>query len=256
MRILSSTSACLLLVSTSFTSAFVAPGSPTRAIATTTTTSLREGPLDILGGIGKTLGKEIGGLLNSEEEKPTAAAASVAETTGPPPSAPEVVISPDYKLGIIFLAGGFLLDQIPYIQLTLGPLVTLLGVLFVVQTFRIRFCFDDEAFELRMPTEDGDLQKAGENIVVGGENRWSYDSFVNYEFFPEGWIDQPQGPILVYFKETQTPSENWNDGPGQSANSEEALASGAKPGQVHFFPALCDCKQLQSEFQKRGCAKL
>lgn len=35
---------------------------------------------------------------------------------------------------------------------------------------------------------------------MGGENCWTYDSFVNYDFFPEGWIDKPQGPILVYFK--------------------------------------------------------
>eukprot|EP00971_Amphidinium_carterae_P043204 849987-Amphidinium_carterae.1 len=30
----------------------------------------------------------------------------------------------------------------------------------------------------------------GENIVVGGENRWSYSSFVNWEFFPKGWVEQ------------------------------------------------------------------
>jgi hypothetical protein len=60
----------------------------------------------------------------------------------------------------------------------------------------------------------------------------------------------------VYFKETQTPSENWNEGPGQSANSPEAIAAGAVPGQVHFFPALCNTKQLRDEFEKRGCRKL
>jgi hypothetical protein len=92
--------------------------------------------------------------------------------------------------------------------------------------------------------------------VVGGANRWTYDSFVNYDFFPKGWIDQPQGPILVYFKETQTPSDMWNEGPGKSANSEEKIAAGAVPGQVHFFPALCDTNQLRAEFEKRGCAKL
>ena len=34
-------------------------------------------------------------------------------------------------------------------------------------------------------------------------------------------------PILVYFKETQTPEEMWNIGPGEQANSEEAIAKGA-----------------------------
>ena len=47
-----------------------------------------------------------------------------------------VVVAPDYKLAAIFLAGGALLDTIPYIQLFLGPIVTLLGILFAVQTTR------------------------------------------------------------------------------------------------------------------------
>ena len=37
-------------------------------------------------------------------------------------------------------------------------------------------------------------------------------------------------PILVYFKETQTPEEFWNVGPGEQANSEEAIAKGAGKG--------------------------
>ena len=94
------------------------------------------------------------------------------------------------------------MDQIPYLQITLGPVVTLLGVLFLVQTFRLNFVCDDSTFSL----EQSSSEETGENIVVGGENRWTYDSFVNYDFFPSGWIDEPQGPILVYFKETQTPS--------------------------------------------------
>lgn len=166
---------------------------------------------------------------------------------------PPVVIDPSFNLAGIFLTAGILLDFIPYMQLTLGPLVTLLGVLFLVQTFRIRFVFNETDFELRL----GDsLDESGDNIVVGGENRWSYDSFVNWEFFPKGWVDTPQGPVLAYFKETQTPSDKWDEGPGKSANSPEALAKGAVPGQVHFFPVLCDAKQLRAEFEKRNCAKL
>ncbi|KAJ1630688.1 hypothetical protein T492DRAFT_592704, partial [Pavlovales sp. CCMP2436] len=52
------------------------------------------------------------------------------------------------------------------------------------------------------------------------------------------------------------PSDQWGVGPGQSANSAEALARGARPGQVHFFPALCDCNQLKEQFELRGCKKL
>eukprot|EP00591_Stephanopyxis_turris_P001022 CAMPEP_0195521194 /NCGR_PEP_ID=MMETSP0794_2-20130614/18199_1 /TAXON_ID=515487 /ORGANISM="Stephanopyxis turris, Strain CCMP 815" /LENGTH=239 /DNA_ID=CAMNT_0040650701 /DNA_START=52 /DNA_END=771 /DNA_ORIENTATION=- len=171
------------------------------------------------------------------------------------PELPDVVIDADYKLAAAFLSAGVLMDTIPYVQLLPGPIVTALGVLFLIQTTRIRFVFDKDSFELKTgsPTT---LKDAGENIIVGGANKWKYDSFVNYDFFPKGWVDQPQGPILVYFKETQTPDDQWNAGPGASANSEEAIANGALPGQVHFFPALCNTQQLKAEFERRGCAKL
>lgn len=161
------------------------------------------------------------------------------------------IIDPDFRCAGIFLGLGVLLDLIPGLQLVLGPLATLLGILFLVQTFRLKFVCDATTFSL-----ENTSQESGQNVIVGGENKWTYDSFVNYDFFPEGWIDQPQGPILVYFKENQTPSDKWNEGPGAKANSEEAIANGAIPGQVHFFPAICDCKQLAAEWAKRGCQKL
>ena len=80
----------------------------------------------------------------------------------------------------------------------------------VLRRFRLDFTFDDEAFELKSGEED-----IGENVVVGGANRWAYDTFVNYETFPKGW----DVPILVYFKETQTPESQWGVGPGEMANS-------------------------------------
>jgi hypothetical protein len=162
-----------------------------------------------------------------------------------------VLIDSDFRLAGIFCTAGLLLDQLPVLKWTLGPIITALGLLFLVQTFRLKFVCDTTAFELQNTSA-----KSGENILVGGENRWTYDSFVNYDFFPKGWEDQPQGPILVYFKETQTPNDKWKDGPGASANSESALAKGAQPGQVHFFPALCNCPQLKAEWERRGCAKL
>ena len=112
-----------------------------------------------------------------------------------------VVIDRDFRLAGIFLGAGALLCKIPWIQLTLGPIVTLLGVLFLVQTFRVEFICGPSAFEL------GGTIKEKENVVVGGENKWAYDKFVNYEFFPKGWEDSPQGPILVYFKEVS--QGNW-----------------------------------------------
>ena len=51
-----------------------------------------------------------------------------------------------------------------------------------LRRFRLDFTFDDEAFELKSGEED-----IGENVVVGGANRWAYNTFVNYETFPKGW---------------------------------------------------------------------
>jgi hypothetical protein len=170
-----------------------------------------------------------------------------------------VTISPDFRVAAAFLAAAFLLDNIPYIQLTLGPIVTLLGLLFLVQTFRVRFVFNEKnQLEIATITNilTGELSDPGENVVVGGANAWGCDTIVNYEFFPA--IDSsPVGPILVYFKETQTDKESWNEGPGNLANSEDKVKSGqAVPGQVHFFPAVCSTEQIRDEFKKRGCGKV
>jgi Protein of unknown function (DUF3119) len=168
-----------------------------------------------------------------------------------------VVIDPDFKPGLFLLGVGLLLDTIPYVQITLGLFTTLLGILFLVQATRIRFIFDETSLELVNQGEGDELVSSGENIAVGGANRWATDTIVNYDFFPNGWIDGPIGPLLVYFKETQTPSESWNEGPGKLANDPEKIAAGAAvPGQVHFFPTVCDARQIQAEFEKRGCGKL
>lgn len=176
-------------------------------------------------------------------------------STSDTPQYEPVVIEPDFRVAGAFLALGGLLDTIPYIQLFLGLPVTALGILFLVQTFRIRFIFDaDNNLELVM----GDGSSTGENVVVGGANKWACDTIVNYDFFPAGWIDSnPIGPILVYFKETQTDKSKWNEGPGASANEESKIAAGqAVAGQVHFFPAVCNAQQIRAEFEKRQCGKI
>lgn len=165
----------------------------------------------------------------------------------------------DFRLAGSLLVLGPLMIAAPWL---LGGFFTLLGLLICVQTFRIRFVFDEEAFEVKtLDLTDIDLSKifssevalgtTGENFAVGGENRWKYDSFVNWEFFPSKDL-----PVLVYFKETQTPADKWDVGPGQMANSPEAQAKGAVPGQVHFFPCIANAEQLKEQFEARGCAKL
>jgi len=128
-----------------------------------------------------------------------------------------------------------------------GLPLLLFGLFLAFQTTTLRFTFDDTSFAL----VKSDLSSTGENVVVGGENKWEYKSFVNYDFFPNDKF-----PVLVYFKETQTPKEMWNIGPGEQANSAEALAKGAAEGQVHFFPAIGSAKALKAGFESHDCAKL
>ena len=89
-----------------------------------------------------------------------------------------------------------------------------LGVFLGVQTSRVRFRFERDALEVVIGEEE---TESGENAFVGGRNRWAYDSFINWEFFPS-----PAFPVLVYFKEKQTKEE----------------------GQIHFFPVLFNATEL------------
>lgn len=164
------------------------------------------------------------------------------------------MLEPDFRLAAALVVLGPTLVLAPWIVQGIGGFFALLGFFLVFQTFRIRFVFDDEAIEVKTKDLFGDgngLGDTGENFAVGGANRWKYDSFVNWEFFPS--VDLP---ILVYFKETQTPQDQWDVGPGQWANGADALAKGAQKGQVHFFPCITDAQKLKAQFEAKNCAKL
>ncbi|KAM0832758.1 hypothetical protein ACQ4PT_064703 [Festuca glaucescens] len=130
-----------------------------------------------------------------------------------------VVPDPDYRLPIAILgiAGAFAYAD----NLLAAAPVGLLGLLLLFQTTRVRFVFDDEALEVKVGNQ---LQESGENVFVGGKNRWKYSTFVNWELW---W---PQFPILVYFKETQTKPE----------------------GQIHFFPVFFNGRQLYDTLVERA----
>ena len=178
------------------------------------------------------------------------------------PKIPDVVIDSDFTLSYVFGALGiFIILTSPDKSCVPGSLIcppTIWGVVqgglnilfasfLAVQAQRIRFVFDGNAFELKNvdigASEEDVLKASGENFVVGGANRWDYDQFVNYDFFPSADF-----PVLVYFKETQTPQEKWNEGPGQLDD--------VGGGQIHFFPAIANVKQIQEQFELRSCAKV
>ena len=77
---------------------------------------------------------------------------------------------------------------------------------------------------------------------VGGENSWKYNTFTNYAFLPS-----EKFPILVYFRETQTPMEVREEIPLVIDNAE---------GQVHFFPAISNTEQLKNAFVDHKVPKL
>lgn len=122
-----------------------------------------------------------------------------------------------------------------------------------MQTMRTRAVFNKDTFELKTVTnkvlglqrDKGLKAKEYENYVLGTNNEWRYDSFVNWDFFPSIHL-----PILVYFKETETPTNMQLKGSigGHQMDRRDN-------GQMHWFPAFANVKQLREQFEAHGCNK-
>lgn len=179
----------------------------------------------------------------------------------------EVIIDPDYKLAWIFIFSAmwiclfypdkscFAADVTQICPPTwwagLSAFLHLwFGLFLADRAFRIRLVFDDKCFQMKnyydqsFPNRKLDpMTDRPMNYVVGGINKWRYDKFVNWEFFPT--VDLP---VLVYFKETETPESKWKIGPGKYDYR--------RNGMVHFFPAFGNSYQIKREFEKRGLSKI
>ena len=59
-------------------------------------------------------------------------------------------------------------------------------------------------------------------------------------------------PILVYFKETQTPESQWGVGPGEMANSAEAFAEGRCTRTGPPALTICNAKQMLDSDRAAG----
>jgi len=165
------------------------------------------------------------------------------------------LVDPSYNLAIgafvIGLGSGFLedlRDKNDEKLLTAKPfgllalLFTIISLFIAFQTTTLRFGFDDDSFSLVKASGASLVQ---ENVVVGGENKWKYTSFQNYNYLPSSKF-----PILVYFREDQTPIEN------REEIDVSVLQVDTLEGQVHYFPAISNTQQLTKGFQKHNCAHI
>jgi Protein of unknown function (DUF3119) len=115
-----------------------------------------------------------------------------------------------------------------------------------VQTVRVRLVFEKDSMEFYNVKGPGcDLEKGAKlakkpsNYVAGTPNRWKYDDIVNYGFFPS-----LEFPVICYMKETATEEYKWNRW--------FAAFDSYGRGQPHFFPGICNARQVKEEFEKRG----
>lgn len=179
--------------------------------------------------------------------------ASLSTTSAPKPLYAGGVefIEPSYNLAIgslgVGLLGGFLEDvrNAEGVKLASAKLFggvalvfTLFAAFLAFQTTTLRFTFDETSFSL--VSSDG--SSIGDNIKVGGENRWKYSAFQNWAFLPSEDL-----PLLVYFRETQTPVENRAEAPIVVDNLD---------GQAHFFPSISNSQKLKDGFSTHECKKL
>lgn len=168
----------------------------------------------------------------------------------------DVMVEPNYFLTwavallcplIIWYHPSYATDGSPSLIGVCGGIFHLLfAALLWVQTRRVRLVMHKDGFEfynIKGPHLDLDngawLEAKPDNYVVGTPNRWTYDSIINYGFFPS-----IEFPVIVYFKETMTPEEKWSRW--------FAAFDSYGRGQPHFFPGIVDVYKFRDEMEARG----
>ena len=119
------------------------------------------------------------------------------------------------------------------------------------QTNRVRLVMNDDHFELFNLSNDGTyLKEKPSNYVAGTVNRWKYKDVIDYGFFPSRAY-----PFIVYFKETDTPKDQWGGFGwwGMFASMFDPTRSKKEfEGQPHFMPALFDTEEFIKQMDKHG----
>jgi NIMA (never in mitosis gene a)-related kinase len=171
----------------------------------------------------------------------------------------DYVVDRDYSVALTLICVGLWLtllhpSEYMFIDMIGGAFHLWFGSFIGMQTMRTRAVFNKDTFELKTVTnkflgiqKDKSLKpKEYQNYVLGTNNEWRYDTFVNWDFFPSIHL-----PILVYFKETQTPKHMQIKGSigGHQMDRRDN-------GQMHWFPAFANAKQLREQFEAHGCKKV
>lgn len=174
-------------------------------------------------------------------------------------SSDEFIVDRDFSVATTLMAVGIWLtcfgpSNYHEVDMIGGIFHIWFGAFIGKQTMKTRAVFTKDSFELRTVTnkhlglqaDKGLKPKERKNYVLGTDNTWKFDSFVNWDFFPS--VDLP---ILVYFKETQTPKEVQIKGSLGARQMDRR-----DNGQMHFFPAYANAKQLREQFEVHRCQKI
>lgn len=86
-----------------------------------------------------------------------------------------VIPEPSYSIPAT-LAGAAAISHFGFSNDVAAGICGVLGAFLAFQASRVKFVFDKDALEVVV----GDKQAETENKFVGGKNRWTYDSFVNW----------------------------------------------------------------------------
>ena len=111
-------------------------------------------------------------------------------------------------------------DRIRIIPVFGSAVMLFLASYLQTKTESVRFRFDNEAFSI----VKADGSAIGDNPVMGGSYRWTYNKIAEYKVFPSEDI-----PLLLYFKETHTPEEKRVAAP---------ITVSATAGQRYVYPII------------------
>lgn len=123
------------------------------------------------------------------------------------PASGATIVRPTFTLAGLFLSTGGALTYLGDGFLLPGLPLVLIGLFLSVQTTRVRFVFGPTRLSVARTSGDG------MKLIVG----WRYDLVTNWEVWWKGVS------LLAYFKEKE---------------------SYGGRGSIHFFPVVCDGKQL------------